>query len=315
MTGLKLVESLTNPQARDAARARGREADRRGSAPARTAPASSRRCRARAGYDGASRPRAAAAARPRAPRRRRPTSTQVWALVNPQMLYGKHLGLRGSVRKLAGRRATSATASSSACSTKVKEQARSSFGAARGVAVLSRPDRSRTASPSTATTGRVSSRSWVFPRQATGDRLCLADFVLPEDHVALFVTTAGDARAPALAALEGAGRVPEEPRAGVARARDRRGRRRVAAPQAARRVGLPRSARDQRSGDLLGALPRQRYSFGYPACPDLAGQRLLFELLRPADIGVELTEGDMMDPEASVSALVLHHPEARYFGV
>jgi 5-methyltetrahydrofolate--homocysteine methyltransferase len=59
----------------------------------------------------------------------------------------------------------------------------------------------------------------------------------------------------------------------------------------------------------------KRYSFGYPACPDLAGQEALFAALRPEEIGVELTEGHMMEPEASVSALVLHHPEARYFGV
>jgi 5-methyltetrahydrofolate--homocysteine methyltransferase len=59
----------------------------------------------------------------------------------------------------------------------------------------------------------------------------------------------------------------------------------------------------------------KRYSFGYPACPDLAFQRQLFALLAPEDVGVELTEGDMMDPEASVSALVFHHPDARYFGV
>jgi 5-methyltetrahydrofolate--homocysteine methyltransferase len=54
-------------------------------------------------------------------------------------------------------------------------------------------------------------------------------------------------------------------------------------------------------------------SFGYPACPELADQATLFRLLRPEQIGVSLTEGFMMDPEASVSALVLHHPEARYF--
>jgi 5-methyltetrahydrofolate--homocysteine methyltransferase len=59
----------------------------------------------------------------------------------------------------------------------------------------------------------------------------------------------------------------------------------------------------------------KRYSFGYPACPDLGGQRELFAALRPEEIGVELTEGDMMDPEASVSALVFHHPDAKYFSV
>ena len=58
-----------------------------------------------------------------------------------------------------------------------------------------------------------------------------------------------------------------------------------------------------------------RVSFGYPACPNLADQRKLFALLKPEEIGVQLTEGDMMDPEASVSALVLEHPDARYFGV
>ena len=59
----------------------------------------------------------------------------------------------------------------------------------------------------------------------------------------------------------------------------------------------------------------KRYSFGYPACPNLEDQEQLFAALAPEDIGVTLTEGHMMDPEASVSALVFHHPEARYFGV
>jgi len=57
------------------------------------------------------------------------------------------------------------------------------------------------------------------------------------------------------------------------------------------------------------------HSFGYPACPDLEQQEQLFEALDPEEIGVHLTEGHMMDPEASVSALVFHHPDARYFGV
>lgn len=56
-----------------------------------------------------------------------------------------------------------------------------------------------------------------------------------------------------------------------------------------------------------------RVSFGYPACPDLDDQEKLFRLLRPEDIGVHLTEGFMMDPEASVTAMVFAHPEARYF--
>jgi 5-methyltetrahydrofolate--homocysteine methyltransferase len=57
----------------------------------------------------------------------------------------------------------------------------------------------------------------------------------------------------------------------------------------------------------------KRYSFGYPACPNLDDQVGLFQLLRPEDIGVQLTEGMMMEPEASVSALVFHHPDCAYF--
>ena len=59
-----------------------------------------------------------------------------------------------------------------------------------------------------------------------------------------------------------------------------------------------------------------RVSFGYPACPRLEDQEQLFRLLDvEKSIGVQLTEGFMMEPEGSVSALVFHHPEARYFSL
>ena len=60
----------------------------------------------------------------------------------------------------------------------------------------------------------------------------------------------------------------------------------------------------------------KRYSFGYPACPNLEDQAILWDLLHPDEsIGVLLTDGFMMDPESSVSALVFHHPDAVYFSV
>ena len=59
----------------------------------------------------------------------------------------------------------------------------------------------------------------------------------------------------------------------------------------------------------------RRYSPGYAACPDLDDQQKIFTLLRPEDIGVQLTEGAMMEPEASVSAIVFHHPDCVYFDV
>jgi 5-methyltetrahydrofolate--homocysteine methyltransferase len=56
-----------------------------------------------------------------------------------------------------------------------------------------------------------------------------------------------------------------------------------------------------------------RYSFGYPACPDLEEQTKLFELLKPERIGVELSEEFQLHPEQSTSAIIVHHPEAKYF--
>jgi 5-methyltetrahydrofolate--homocysteine methyltransferase len=59
-----------------------------------------------------------------------------------------------------------------------------------------------------------------------------------------------------------------------------------------------------------------RYSFGYPACPRLEDQSKLWILLQPKEnIGVDLTEEYMMEPESSVSALVFHHPDAKYFNL
>lgn len=60
----------------------------------------------------------------------------------------------------------------------------------------------------------------------------------------------------------------------------------------------------------------RRYSFGYPACPHLEDQEILWRLLEPnVSINVDLTDGYMMDPEGSVSALVFHHPQAKYFNL
>ena len=58
-----------------------------------------------------------------------------------------------------------------------------------------------------------------------------------------------------------------------------------------------------------------RYSFGYPACPDLSDQEKLFKLLRPETYGIKLTEGYMMYPEASVSAIVFSQPFTKYFNI
>ncbi|MCD4750076.1 MAG: hypothetical protein K8R59_11950 [Thermoanaerobaculales bacterium] len=143
----------------------------------------------------------------------------------------------------------------------------------------------------------------------------LTDYVLDDDHVALFVTTAGQGiRSRVTQLKEDGDYLRSHVLASLA----------VETAEAAAEWlhmrlralwGFPdptgTSSRDRLSGRYRG----KRFSFGYPACPDLKGQRQLFTALRPKEIGVELTEGDMMDPEATVSAIVFHHPDARYFSV
>jgi 5-methyltetrahydrofolate--homocysteine methyltransferase len=58
-----------------------------------------------------------------------------------------------------------------------------------------------------------------------------------------------------------------------------------------------------------------RYSFGYPACPNLEDRTMIMELLKPQEIGVQLTENFMLTPEQSTDAIVAHHPQAKYFDV
>jgi len=77
------------------------------------------------------------------------------------------------------------------------------------------------------------------------------------------------------------------------------------------------SISDKDSGDMKKIFQQgyqgSRYSFGYPACPNLEDNKLLFELLKPERIGISLTEEWQMVPEQSTNAIVVHHPEAKYF--
>ena len=58
-----------------------------------------------------------------------------------------------------------------------------------------------------------------------------------------------------------------------------------------------------------------RYSFGYPACPLLEDQEKLFALIGPSRIDVSLSEEFQLEPEQSTSAIIVHHPEAKYFSI
>jgi 5-methyltetrahydrofolate--homocysteine methyltransferase len=156
---------------------------------------------------------------------------------------------------------------------------------------------------------------WELPRQPSGERLCLADYVLPGDHVALFVTTAGKGVRERSEAWKEAGEYLKS-HGWAALALESA---EAAAEWLHMRLraawGFPDPPEMQPGDRFAARYHGRRYSFGYPACPDLGSQRQLFAALRPEEIGVHLTDGDMMDPEASVSALVFQHPDAKYFAV
>jgi 5-methyltetrahydrofolate--homocysteine methyltransferase len=239
---------------------------------------------------------------------------EVWAYLNPQMVYGKHLGMKGVVSRLEAE-GDPKFLKLKAVIDDLKEEARRGAMKARAVwrfyPAQAEGNRLTLICPETNRPAAV----WELPRQNRSDGLCLADYVLPGDHVALFVTTAGDGVRE---------RVEEWKRAGEYLKSHAFAALALETAEAAaewlhaclrKQWGFP-DAPDMTLQDKLAARYRgKRYSFGYPACPDLAFQRELFRALRPEEVGVHLTEGDMMDPEASVSALVFHHPDARYFGV
>jgi 5-methyltetrahydrofolate--homocysteine methyltransferase len=161
---------------------------------------------------------------------------------------------------------------------------------------------------------------WDFPRQQKEDGLSLADFVKPlatgeRDSIAIFVTTCGEGVRDRANNLKEHGEylLSHTLQALAVESAE------AAAERLHRKIregwDLFDSADLTMQDRLKAKYQGIRVSFGYPACPNLGDQQLLFRLLRPETIGVSLTEGFMMDPEASVSALVFHHSQARYFNV
>jgi 5-methyltetrahydrofolate--homocysteine methyltransferase len=155
-----------------------------------------------------------------------------------------------------------------------------------------------------------------FPRQREGERLCLADYLREDvdDYVALFAVTCGAGVRERAQAWKEQG---EYLRSHALQALAIESAEAFAEMLHARLRTLwsfPDPPETTIADRLKGRYRGIRVSFGYPACPDLADQATLWRLLRPdTTIGVSLTEGFMMDPEASVSALVFHHPAAKYF--
>jgi 5-methyltetrahydrofolate--homocysteine methyltransferase len=246
--------------------------------------------------------------------------SEIFTYINPAMLYSRHLGLRdaeralgrGEPRALELRRAVEAVEAAIIAHPEIRASAVYRFFPANsdgGRVTIYDADGARML------------ERFDFPRQSAPPGLCLADYVAPRDagrldYLCMFVTTIG----PGVRALaESWQREGEYLRSHLLQA---------IALEAAEAFAelLHRKLRAMWGfgdppgltlKDLFRARYRgKRYSFGYPACPRLEDQAKLFRLLdAERAIGVRLTEGFMMEPEGSVSALVLHHPEARYFSV
>ncbi len=244
---------------------------------------------------------------------------EVFRHVNPVMLYARHLGFKGKFHE--------ALAAGDPRARALREQV-----AAVEAVMLSRPDISAEAVyrffPAQSEgdqlllysgDGRRVIGRFRFGRQTAAPHLCLADFVLPTssgrlDYVCLFATTI----APGVRQLaERWKNDGEYLKSHILQALALEG------AEAFAEI-LHKKIREMwgfadPAGTSVTDLFKARYrgirvSFGYPACPRLEDQVQLFRLLDvESQIGVHLTEGFMMEPEGSVSALVFHHPEARYF--
>jgi 5-methyltetrahydrofolate--homocysteine methyltransferase len=159
-----------------------------------------------------------------------------------------------------------------------------------------------------------------FPRQESAPHLCLADFVKSvdsgeKDYVGFFTVTAGRGIREKADQLKAEGRFLESHALQALALESAEGFAELIHRQMRDRWGFPDPLTFTMQDRFTAKYQGQRFSFGYPACPDLEDQKKLFALIRPEEIGIELTEGCMMEPEASVSAMVFAHPEARYFNV
>jgi 5-methyltetrahydrofolate--homocysteine methyltransferase len=247
-----------------------------------------------------------------------PDLREVWSYINPFMLFGRHLGYRGDFEKQLAAREPKAVELFAAME-EVKEEA-AKFMKVRAVwqffEAESEGERLSVFAPGV----EAPLRTWNFKRQKTGDRLCLSDYILPaqngkRDHLALYVVTAGAGVRERSEAAKEAGYYFKS-HGLQARAIETA---EACAEWLHRRIredwGYPDSPDMTMAQRFVSRYRGKRYSFGYPACPDLEDQAGFWKLLKPEEIGIELTEGFMMDPEASVSAVAFIHPDCTYFSV
>ncbi|HLY18167.1 MAG TPA: methionine synthase [Bryobacteraceae bacterium] len=245
-----------------------------------------------------------------------PHLAEVWSYINPHMLYGKHLGYRGSFEKQLAEHEPKALDLFHQMEDLKHEAAR--FMRVKAVWQFFEAERAGNTIHLFAPGAADPLHTFRFGRQQRDEGLCLSDYILDSedgkrDHLAMFVVTAGAGIREKSEQWKNAGlyfkshglqSLAIETAEGCAEWLHRRIR---------EDWGFPDPPTMTMQERFTSRYRGKRYSFGYSACPNLDDQQAIWKLLRPEDIGVRLTEGMMMDPEASVSALVFHHPDCAYF--
>lgn len=241
--------------------------------------------------------------------------------INWQMLLGKHLGLQGNVEKLLAQGDEKSIHLKADIDALLDDAAKTKLLTANAVYRFfpAQSDGNQVMIYDPMDQRTVVER-FDFPRQRSDSHLCLADFLRSVDsgvmdYVAFFVVTTGSGVREQAERLKAQGDYFKS-YALQAVALE-------LAESFAERLhhilrdswGFPDPAEMTMRERFIARYQGIRVSFGYPACPRIEDQEQLFRLMKPEDIGVHLTEGSMMEPEASVSAMVFSHPEARYFNV
>jgi 5-methyltetrahydrofolate--homocysteine methyltransferase len=161
---------------------------------------------------------------------------------------------------------------------------------------------------------------FTFPRQRRDRRLCLADFFKPQDSgqtdvVAFQLATMGSRISAATGELFAKNAYREYLELHGLSVQLAEALAEYWHTRVRRELGVGGADPGDLAGFFRVDYRGARYSFGYPACPDLADRAKVMRLLEPSRIGVELSGEMQLHPEQSTDAIVVHHPEAKYFSV
>ena len=161
---------------------------------------------------------------------------------------------------------------------------------------------------------------FTFPRQRDGQRLCLADFFRPVssgemDVAAFHIVTVGGEVSEYERSLFAAGDYQDYLYVHGMGVETAEALAEYWHQMIRREMGIADQEPDEFRLLFSARYHGARYSFGYPACPNLEDQAVLMDLLEPGDIGITLSEEFMLVPEQSTSAIIVHHPAAKYFNI